>query len=67
MTVKTNITEITDKIKLSTFSPKEEETILISIPRYEYDAEEAQEILRIVSEAFPNNAVLLKFDNINFK
>ena len=64
MSKELNKTTILNNIKLTTFRPKEGETILITLPPWEYDLEQARMIMDAAKELFPNNNIMLKFDGI---
>lgn len=61
------ITEITDKIRLSTFRPLVDETVIITLKPWEYNVDEAQQIFKVIQNAFPYNHCLLKFDGITLE
>ena len=54
-----NITQITDGIKLSTFSPKEGETIFVGIDLNKSDLDTVQAIFKGIEKLFPFNNVCL--------
>lgn len=62
-----NITQIIDGIKLSTFSPKERETIFITIDLDKIDLDMAQTIFKGVVKLFPSHNVCLKTDGITLE
>ena len=59
-----NITQIIDGITLSTFSPKEGETIFITIDQDKIDLDMAQAIFKAIERLFPFHNVCLKVDGI---
>lgn len=67
MSKELNETIILNNIKLTTFRPKEGETIFITLPAWEYDIEQARMIFDAVKELFPNNNAMLKFDGITIE
>lgn len=63
-----NITQITDKIKLSTFTPQKGQTIFITFRSLnDYTPEECSRIMEVVEFMFPENNVMCKFDNITLE
>lgn len=61
------ITQIIDGIKLSTFSPKEGETIFITIDLNKIDLDMAQIVFEKIAELFPLHSVCLKTEGITLE
>ena len=59
-----NITQIIDGIKLSTFSPKEGETIFITVDLNKIDLNMTQAIFKEIKKLFPFHNMCLKVDGI---
>lgn len=62
-----NIVQIINGIKLSTFSPKKGETIIVTINPDLYDRDFCSQIHKCVSKYFSNNNVLTKLDGITLE
>ncbi len=57
-----NNTQILDGVTLSTFHPKEGETIFITVDTDKIDLYLAQSIFEVVKTAFPSFSIVLKLD-----
>ena len=53
-----------DDITLSTFHPKPEDLIILSMPPYKYDVETTRNMCKQLHTLFPKNEVMVKFDDI---
>ena len=62
-----NITQIIDGIKLSTFSPKEGETIFITVDSNEFDLYTRQKIFEAINQLFPSHNICLKEKGITLE
>ncbi|MDV3428814.1 MAG: hypothetical protein LIR50_17625 [Bacillota bacterium] len=62
-----NITQIIDGITLSTFNPRKEEIVVVTINPDKIDLDCAKEIYNIIDNFFINNKVILKLDGITLE
>jgi len=67
MSKEENITQIIDGIYISTFKPKKEETIFVTIDIDKVDLDIAQTIFKVIAEMFPENNTILKTDGITIE
>lgn len=67
MSKEENITQIIDGIYISTFKPKKEETIFVTIDIDKVDLDIAQTIFKVITEMFPENNTILKTDGITIE
>lgn len=67
MSKEENITQILDGVTLSTFHPKEGETIFVTIDINKIDLDLGQAIFEVVKTAFPGFDVMLKIDGITIE
>ena len=62
-----NIVQIIDGITLSTFNPKEGETIFVTVDLNKIDLDMAQVIYKRIAQLFPSHNVYLKTNGITLE
>ena len=53
-----------DDITLASFHPEPEDLIILSMPPYKYDVETTRNKNKKLHDLFPENEVMVKFDDI---
>ena len=53
-----------DDITLTSFHPEPDDLIILSMPPYKYDVETTRTICKQLHTLFPENEVMVKFDDV---